>query len=266
MRQIRCTREASPAGRRASGDAPRRSHGGVNPGRPDQGRRDRRSDRPAVVHRARERERGANGDRRPQRRGRPARAAARPRARGQRNRRRGGRRQGGPARRARPGRRRLRRHLQLDETGDQGPGRRRGRDALHLPRAVRGPGGRPVDLLHGAGAGAAGRPADPLADAGDGREDVLSPVGRLRLAARAERARQGGRRGQRRLDRGRGVLPARPHRLPRDRRANHGERCRRGVQHDRPAGADAVLRRVCTSPASRNAEDSSSARTSTRTS
>ena len=44
------------------------------------------------------------------------------------------------ARRARPGRRRLRRHLQLDATGDQGPGRRRGRDALHLPGAVRGAG------------------------------------------------------------------------------------------------------------------------------
>ena len=44
----------------------------------------------------------------------------------------------------RSGRRRLRRHLQLDAAGDQGPGRRRGQDALHLSRAVRGAGVRPA--------------------------------------------------------------------------------------------------------------------------
>ena len=70
-------------------------------------------------------------------------------------------------------RRRLRRHLQLDEAGDQGAGRRRGQDALHLPRAVRGAGVRPAHLLHRPGAGAAGRPVHPVADARDRGEDVL---------------------------------------------------------------------------------------------
>ena len=50
-----------------------------------------------------------------------------------------------------PRRRHPRRHLQLHTPGDQGPGRRGGEDALHLPRAVRGPGVRPAHLLHGPG-------------------------------------------------------------------------------------------------------------------
>ena len=62
------------------------------------------------------------------------------------------------------GRRRLRRHLQLDPPGDQGPGGRRGPDALPLSRAVRGTGVRPADLLHRSGARAAGRPVHPVAD------------------------------------------------------------------------------------------------------
>ena len=64
-------------------------------------------------------------------------------------------------------RRDLRRHLQLDAAGHQGPGRRGGQDALHLPGAVRGAGVRPADLLHRPGAGAAGRAAHPVADAAD---------------------------------------------------------------------------------------------------
>ena len=81
-----------------------------------------------------------------------------------------------------------------------------------------------------------------------------------------ERAGPRGRHGQRRGDRRRGVLPARPHGLRRDRRADHRERRRRGVQHHRAARGHAVLRRSCTTPASRAAAGSSSARTSTRTS
>ena len=150
--------------------------------------------------------------------------------------------EGDEARRAGPGRRRLRRHLQLDEAGHQGPGRRRGQDALHLPRAVRGAGVRPAHLLHRPGAGAAGRPVHPVADAGDRREDVLPAVRRLHLAARDERARPGGRHGERRDDRRRGVLPARPRGLPRDGRADHRERRGRRVQHDRAARGRAVPR------------------------
>ena len=57
--------------------------------------------------------------------------------------------------------------------------------ALHLPRAVRGPGVPPADLLHRPGAGAADRAALPVADGADGRDDVLPAVGRLHLAAHA---------------------------------------------------------------------------------
>ena len=55
-------------------------------------------------------------------------------------------------------------------------------------------------------------------------------------------ARARGRHGQRRRDRRRGVLPARPHGLPRDGRADRRERRRRRVQHDRAARRRAVLR------------------------
>ena len=43
-------------------------------------------------------------------------------------------------------------------------------------------------------------------------------------------------------DRRRGVLPPRPHRLRRDRRQDHVQRRRGGLQHDRAAGAHAVPR------------------------
>ena len=72
--------------------------------------------------------------------------------------------------------------------------------------------------------------------------------------------------GQRRRDRRRGVLPARPHGLPRDRRADHRERRRRRVQHDRAARGHAVLRAAARLRLHAAAADSSSARTSTRTS
>ena len=52
------------------------------------------------------------------------------------------------ARRAGSGGRDLRRHLQLDAAGDQGPRRREGQEALHLPGAVRGPGMPPAHLLY----------------------------------------------------------------------------------------------------------------------
>ena len=53
----------------------------------------------------------------------------------------------------------------------KGPAVVKGQEALHLPRAVRGAGMRPADLLHRPGAGAAGRSADPVADAEDRGED-----------------------------------------------------------------------------------------------
>ena len=75
-----------------------------------------------------------------------------------------------------------------------------------------------------------------------GREEVLPAVSRLHLAARAEREGPRGRHGQRRRDRRRGVLPPRPHRLPRDRRQDHVQRRGGRVQHDRSARAHAVPR------------------------
>ena len=51
-----------------------------------------------------------------------------------------------------------------------------------------------------------------------------------------------------------------------DRRADHRERRGRGVQHDRAARGDAVLRGAARRPGSRAAAGTSSARTSTRTS
>ena len=68
----------------------------------------------------------------------------------------------------------------------KGPAVDRGQDALPLPRAVRRPGMRPADLLHRPGAGAAARSAHSVADAEDRREEILSAVGRLHLAARHE--------------------------------------------------------------------------------
>ena len=68
----------------------------------------------------------------------------------------------------------------------KGPAVVEGQEALHLSRAIRRPGMRPADLLHRPGAGAAGRSAHPLADAEDRREEILSAVGRLHLAARHE--------------------------------------------------------------------------------
>ena len=75
----------------------------------------------------------------------------------------------------------------------KGPVVERAPEALHLPRAVRGAGVRPADLLHRPGAGAADRAALPVADGADRREDLLPAVGRLHLAARAEREGPGGR-------------------------------------------------------------------------
>ena len=109
-------------------------------------------------------------------------------------------------------------------------------------------------------------PLIPVADGADGGEEVLPAVGRLHLAARAQREGPRGRHGQRRRDRRRGVLPARPHGLPRDRRADHVQRRGGRVQHDRPARASRRSSSSSTTPASPSAADSSSARTSTRTS
>ena len=105
-----------------------------------------------------------------------------------------------------------------------------GKTLYIYPEQYEGQESDPLDLLHRAGAGAAGRPVHPVADAGDRGEDLLPAVRRLHLAARDERARARGRHGERRGDRGRGVLPARSRRLPRDGRPDHAR-----------AGADVVF-------------------------
>ena len=148
----------------------------------------------------------------------------------------------------------------------KGPAVVEGQDALHLPGAVRRAGMRPADLLHRPGAGAAGRSVHPVAHADDGSEDVLPAVGRLHLAARDEQEGPGGRHGQRRDDRRRGVLPARPHRLRRDGRAGSRPAARRwcSTRSCRPASRRSSS--SSTTPASSRAAAISSARTSTRTS
>ena len=100
----------------------------------------------------------------------------------------------------------------------------------------------------------------------DRGEDLLPALRRLHLAARDERPRPGGRHGERRRDRRRGVLPARPHGLPRDRRADHRERRGRRVQHDRAARGHAVPRAAARLRLREARRDSWSAPTSTRTS
>ena len=185
------------------------------------------------------------------------------RQRDHRQRRRGQGDQAGPARQRR---RALRRHLQLHPAGHQGPRRREGQEALHLPGAVRGAGVRSADLLHRPGAGAAGRSADPLADAEDRRQAVLPAVGRLHLAAHPEPEGPPGGHRQRRHDRRRGVLPPRPRRLRADDREDPIQRRRGGVQHHRPARASRLSSSSSTNRASPRAADSWSAPTSTRTS
>ena len=162
----------------------------------------------------------------------------------------------------------LRRHLQLDAAGDQGPGRRRGQDALHLPRAVRGAGVRPAHLLHRPGAGAAGRPVHPVADARDrgaGRStcpsaDYIWPHV-LNARVREVVTANGG------TIVGEEYFPLDHMDYRGDGRADRRERRRRRVQHDRAARASTpFFARAARRPASRAAAGSSSARTSTRTS
>ena len=163
-------------------------------------------------------------------------------------------------------RRHLRRHLQLHEAGHQGPGRRRGQDALHLPRAVRGAGVRPAHLLHRPGAGAAGRPVHPLADAGDRGEEVLPAVRRLHLAARDERERPRGRHGQRRR-RSSARSTSRSTTRTTARRSSGSPRAARTWCSTRSClPGSRRSSSSCTTPASPSAAGTSSARTSTRTS
>ena len=190
-----------------------------------------------------------------------------PDRRGQRHRR---RRRGGrghqDGRRARR-RRRARRHLQLDAAGDQGPrGRARTESSTSTPSSTRGRSRDPLIFCTGPVPAQQIEPALPVAHGAHRREDLLPPVGRLHLAARAEREGPRGRHRRRRLHRGRGVPPARPHGLRRDRGAHHGERRGRRVQHHRPARAHARSSRSCTRPGSRGEEGTSCAPTSTRTS
>ena len=180
-----------------------------------------------------------------------------------------GQRRGGQGHQARPagsGRRDLRWHLQLHAAGHQGSRRGGGQDALHLPGAVRGTGVRPAHLLHRPGAGAAGRAAHSLADAADGGEEVLPAVSRLHLAARAEREGPRGRHGQRRRDRRRGVLPprSRPTTARPSTRSCPAARRWCSTRSFRPGSRRSSS--SSTTPASRSGADTSSARTSTRTS
>ena len=218
---------------------------------------------PLVVRRARERQRRAHGRGRHQRQGRPARPAARPARRGRRHRR---------QRRPRPrrqlvqadGRRALRRHLQLHTAGDQGPRRRRGQDALHLPRAVRGAGVRPAHLLH--------RPVPasrstryPLAHAARPARRRSTSRRPTTLAARDERA-------VREVVTANGGAIVGEEYFPLD-HMDYGET----VERIMSSGAEVVFNTIVppgvgrsssssTRPASRSAAASSSARTSTRTS
>ena len=75
-----------------------------------------------------------------------------------------------------------------------------------------------------------------------GAKTLLPAVRRLHLAARDERAGPRGRHRQRRGDRRRGVLPARPRGLPGDGRADRRDRRRRRLQHDRAARGRTVPR------------------------
>ena len=68
----------------------------------------------------------------------------------------------------------------------KGPAVVEGREALHLPGAIRGRGMSPADLLHGPCASAAGRLHDSVADAENGGKEDLLPFGRLHLAAHDE--------------------------------------------------------------------------------
>ena len=154
----------------------------------DQGGSGRRPDRAARAGRDRRRKRRPDGGRRYQRQGRPAGPHARAPHRGRRHRRRRRLGRGGEARERAPRRRHPGRDPQLDPAGDQAAGGDRRQDALHLPRAVRGAGVRSPDLLHRACTGAAGRHAGAVADEANRGKDVLPALGRLRLAARHERA------------------------------------------------------------------------------
>ena len=174
-----------------------------------------RPDRRPLLHGHRQRQRGQDGDRRHQRSRRPARPPRRAVRRGQRHRRRRGAEpppaelvepptstSSSAASTARPAR------------PSRAPWSTR-RQALHLPRAVRGPGVPSADLLHRSGAGPAGRAVLPVADGADRRDAVLPAVGRLHLAADDEQEGARGRHRRGRRDRRRGVLPARPHGLRR---------------------------------------------------
>ena len=149
----------------------------------------------------------------------------------------------------------------------KGPAVVEGKTLYIYPEQYEGQESDPLIFCTGPGAGAAGRPVHPVADAGDRGEDVLPAVRRLHLAARAERARPGGRDGQRRR---RSSARSTSRSTTWTTRATveriNVERRRRGVQHDRAARGRAVLRAAVRVRLHAAAAGSSSARTSTRTS
>ena len=99
----------------------------------------------------------------------------------------------------------------------KGPVVVKGKTLYIYPEQYEGAGVRSAHLLHRPGPAQQVDPFIPWLMRETGATDVLPPVRRLHLAARVEQARAGHRHGQRRVDRRRGVLPARPHRTTRRR-------------------------------------------------
>ena len=140
----------------------------------------------------------------------------------------------------------------------------RGRDALHLSPALRGPGVHAVHLLHRPDPRPAVRRVHPVADQ-ERRQALRAALRELRLAQAAQPVRAQGHPGQRRRGRVRGVLPPRPGRVQRDREQDHDQQRERGLQHRHPARRRARSSSSSTRPASPSAADGCPACTTTRT-
>ena len=116
----------------------------------------------------------------------------------------------------------------------------RGKTLYIYPQLYEGKECTPYLFCTGPDAGTAMRHVHPVADQ-ERRQEVLSSLRRLRVAARAQRVRTQDHREERRRGGGRGVLPGRPQRVQRHREQDHVEQGERGVQHHHPAGRGGVL-------------------------
>ena len=232
----------------------------------DQGRRDRRADGPAVVHGHRGRQRREDGRRRDQRRRRPARAsrsscivedgettdsvaeacAAKLVQRGSR-------------------RRDLRRHLQLDPAGDQGvPRSTEGKTLYIYPEQYEGQESDPLIFCTGPVPAQQVDPLIPWLMERDGREEVRAAVGRLHLAADHERE---GPRDRHRAAAARSSRRTTTRSITRTTARRSRRSCPAAPRWSstrsfRPGSCRSSS--SCTTPASRSAAGTSSARTSTR--